>query len=74
MNVASYIFQSPSSSPVQVGRLDPSSVSTDSASSTASAPVVNETRTEAKSFQASQVQEVTPSVESPDTPLLDLYV
>ena len=71
MNVASYIFQSPSPSPVQVGRLDPSSVSTDGGS-TPSAPVVNETQTEAKNFQAAQVQEVTPSVK--EKPLLDIYV
>ncbi|RLF26212.1 MAG: hypothetical protein DRN14_07215 [Thermoplasmata archaeon] len=70
MNVASYLFQSPSPNAVQVGRLDPSSVSTDSGS-TASAPVVNETQIEAKSFQASQVQEVTPSVK--EKPLLDVY-
>ena len=71
MNVASYIFQSPSPSPVQVGRLDPSSVATDTGS-TQSAPVVNETQAEAKSFQATQVQEVTPSVQ--EKPLLDIYV
>ncbi len=71
MNVASYLFQSPSPNAVQVGRLDPSSVSEDSGS-TASAPVVNETQMEAKSFQASQIQEVTPSVK--EKPLLDIYV
>ena len=70
MNVASYIFQSPSPNAVQVGRLDPSSVSTESSSSVA-APVVNETQVEAKSFEATQVTEVTPSVES--APLLDTY-
>lgn len=32
MQVAKYIFQSPSTSPVQVGRLDPSSVKDDSSS------------------------------------------
>lgn len=71
MNVASYIFQSPSPQAVQVGRLDPSSVSSDNTSDAASAPVVNETQNEAKSFQASQVKEVTPKVES--TQLLDVY-
>lgn len=71
MNIASYIFQSPSPNPVQVGRLDSSSVSEESGSNAESAPVVNETQIEAKSVQAAQVQEVSPSVES--TQLLDVY-
>ncbi len=77
MNVASYIFQSPSPNAVQVGRLDPSSVANESGSSSASsAPIVNQTQVEAKSFQATQTQEVTPEVSSTaqSTSLLDIYV
>ncbi len=76
MNVAQYTFQSPYSSAVQVGRLDPSSVkeegeSRSSASSSQGAPVVNETLSSAKSFEATQASEVTPTVES--NQLLDVY-
>ena len=76
MNVAQYTFQSPYSSSVQVGRLDPSSVKeeaedTSSANSSQSAPVVNETQSSAKSFEATQTSEVAPAVESKQ--LLDVY-
>ena len=71
MNIASYIFQSPSPNPVQVGRLDASSVSSDNESKAPSTPVLNEVQDEAKNFQASQMQEVNPSVESAQ--LLDVY-
>ncbi|MEA2072851.1 MAG: hypothetical protein U9O86_04640 [Campylobacterota bacterium] len=70
MNVAQYTFQSPSASQVQVGRLDPSSVKTET--TTQKAPTsTNETLQEAKSFEATQVKEVTPTVESER--LLDVY-
>ncbi|CAI6148298.1 MAG: hypothetical protein SPLUMA2_SPLUMAMAG2_00780 [uncultured Sulfurimonas sp.] len=49
MQVAQYTFQSPSPSQVQVGRLNPSSVT-------------NPILAEAQSFEATQVQEVKPSV------------
>ena len=75
MNVSSYIFQSPYSSQVQVGRPDPSVKQEDSAStstsSTQSAPVVNEVVSEAKSFEATQTTAVTPTVSSDN--LLDVY-
>ena len=75
MNVTQYTFQSPYSSPVQVGRLDPSSVkeeeSTPVATSQQSAPVVNETLSSAQGFEATQVSEVTPTVSS--NKLLDIY-
>jgi len=75
MNVTQYTFQSPYSSPVQVGRLDPSSVkeegSVSAASSGQSAPVVNETLSSAQSFEATQTSEVTPTVET--NQLLDVY-
>ena len=76
MNVAQYTFQSPYSSPLQVGRLDPSSVKeeaedTSSVNSSQSAPVVNETLGSAQSFEATQTSEVEPTVES--NQLLDVY-
>lgn len=75
MNVGSYIFQSPYSSQVQVGRPDPSVKREDSSSASAlsgqSAPVVNETLSSAQSFEATQISEVTPTVES--NQLLDVY-
>ena len=75
MNVAQYTFQSPYSSAVQVGRLDPSSVkeeeSTSAPASQQSALVVNETLSSAQSFEATQVSKVTPTVSSNN--LLDVY-
>ena len=73
MNVGSYIFQSPYSSQVQVGRPDPNAKSEDSSTATSSqsAPVVNETLSSAQSFEATQVSEVTPTVDSEQ--LLDVY-
>ena len=76
MNVAQYTFQSPYSSPLQVGRLDSSSVkeegdSTPSTNSSQSVPVVNETLSSAQSFEATQTSEVAPAVESRQ--LLDVY-
>ena len=74
MNVGSYIFQSPYSSQVQVGRPDPSVKKEDSSSSSSaqqSTTVVNEIVSEAKSFESTQVSEVKPVVESDK--LLDVY-
>ncbi len=76
MNVGSYIFQSPYSSQVQVGRPDPSAKSEESQSSTTqssagSFTAVNSTAQEAQTFKATQVSEVKPAVES--TQLLDIY-
>ena len=75
MNVSSYIFQSPYSSQVQVGRPDPSVKREDSASASASsaqsAPVVNEVVSEAESFEATQTSAVAPTVSSDN--LLDVY-
>ncbi|SFV66574.1 hypothetical protein MNB_SM-4-1217 [hydrothermal vent metagenome] len=59
MQVAQYTFQSPSTSQVQVGRLDPSSVKEDQ---TLSSSVTNPALAEAQSFTATQVQEVKPTV------------
>ncbi|MBU1217720.1 hypothetical protein KJ870_04860 [bacterium] len=78
MNVSSYLFQSPYSSPVQVGRLDPSTKQEDvkqedtkSQQSTVSAPQADLKQQEAQVFAASQVKEVTPAVKSEK--LLDMY-
>ncbi|MDF1878079.1 hypothetical protein JHD46_00340 [Sulfurimonas sp. SAG-AH-194-C20] len=61
MQVAQYTFQSPSTSQVQVGRLDPSSVKEEKS---ASAPASDQTQAKAQSFVATQVQEVKPTVNS----------
>ncbi len=63
MQVAKYLYQSPSPSPVQVGRLDPSSKKED-ASTASSLPqsVVNQEASKAESFESSMVQEVKPTV------------
>lgn len=73
MNVGSYIFQSPYSSQVQVGRPDPSAKQEDSStqSSNSSLSVVNPTLQEAQTTEAAQVSEVEPTVESAQ--LLDIY-
>ena len=76
MNIAQYTFQSPYPNPIQVGRLDPSSVKEEgkgssSAGSLQSSPVVNKTLSDAQSFEATQVREVTPTVNS--NQLLDVY-
>jgi len=73
MNVAQYTFQSPYSSQVQVGRLDPSSKQETSTASSDSGLIksTNTTLKNAQSFQATQTQEVTPTVDS--SRLLDVY-
>ena len=73
MNVSSYIFQSPYSSPVQVGKPDPNATQEQSTQKDTSAEVItttNESANNAKSFQATQTQEVKPTVE---TNTLDTY-
>jgi len=74
MTVQSYLFQSPYSSSVQVGRPDPSAKGKDvSQSSSLELPsATNQTLQDAKSFQTTQTSEVEPSVDS--THLLDIYV
>jgi len=73
MKVAQYTYQSPSSSSVQVGKLDPSSVKSESNSHSASLPsaALNETATKAQNFAATQKSEVTQNVSQNS---LDLYV
>ena len=72
MQVAQYLFQSPSPNPVQVGRLDPSSLKKEQSSSE-SLPkeALNTTASKAESFAATQVKEVKPTVAENS---IDLYV
>ncbi|MCD6172160.1 MAG: hypothetical protein J7J96_00035 [Sulfurimonas sp.] len=73
MTVERYLFQSPYSSSVQVGRPDPSvkKEDTSQSSSSESPSVTNQTLQDTKSFQATQISEVKSSVDS--THLLDVY-
>jgi len=70
MQVAQYTFQSPSSSPVQVGKLDPSSLKGES-SSTKIMDVPNETAGKVATHNASVQSEVTPTISNER--LLDIY-
>lgn len=69
MQVAQYTFQSPSPNPVQVGRLDPSSVKEEKLSSLPT-NVTNPTQAKAESFSATQVQDVKPTVNAKS---IDVY-
>jgi len=74
MNVAQYTFQSPYPSPVQVGRLDPSSVKNSSSSTNDDASLLNasnQTLKKAQTFENSLKSEVKPVVASANS--LDLY-
>jgi len=64
MNVASYNFQSPYSSPVQVGRLDPSSVKQEDESAKTEQST-KETQTQTQTLESN------PAIESQR--LLDIY-
>jgi len=68
MDVAQYTFQSPYSSPVQVGRLDPNSVK--NSNSQQSFNPQSETQQKAQSVENSLKQDVSPTVSSNK---LDLY-
>jgi len=74
MRVAQYTFKSPSSTPIQVGRLDPNSVKQDVGLDKDQSLLnsVNETLTKAKSLEVSQVHDVSTSVSNAN--ILDLYV
>ena len=73
MNVTQYTFQSPYSSPFQVGRPDPSSKQETSSQPDTSGLIknTNTSLSNAQSFQSSQTQEVKPTVDSGRT--LDIY-
>ncbi len=73
MNVTQYTFQSPSTMQVQVGTPVKSAepVETPSQSNEQLPKEVNKSLTDAKNFQTSQTQEVTPSVDSKYS--LDIY-
>ena len=73
MNVTQYTFQSPSSSQVQVGKPVQNSQKEDTTQK-GSSEILTDTSTtvtQAKSFEAAQTTEVTPTVESSNA--LDLY-
>ena len=69
MQVTQYLFQSPYSSPVQYGRVDPSTQNS-LQDSKQQFHATNETLTKAQTFQVTQKQEVTPTVSSNK---LDVY-
>ena len=72
MNVVQYTFQSPYHSPIQVGRLDPSSVKNSSANNDASLlNAGNQTLQKAQTFENSLKSEVKPAVASSNS--LDFY-
>ena len=79
MNIASYTYQSPSTTAIQVGRLDPSSVkesekpqeNTEKNNNDMLTSSTNETQQNAQSFLATQVTDVKPTVSSQNS--LDLY-
>jgi len=72
MQIAKYTFQSPYPSPVQVGRLDPSSLKENSANTNQSDPaaLTNETEQKAKNLQSSLKEEVKPTLSNNQ---LDIY-
>ena len=73
MQVAQYLFQSPYTSAVQVGRLDPSSSQSSSDTNT-QATVEDQTQQKAQEFTQTQKQAVKPSVSTntPSTNILDI--
>ena len=74
MNINRYLFQSPYSSQVQIGRPDPS-VKTEENTQKGGSELTkntNQTLKEAQTFQTSQVSEVKPKVESSSAGL-DIY-
>ena len=73
MEVKRYLFQSPYSSSVQVGRADPSSSTEKETKSNTTALDIpaSQTQTDATAFKATQVQEVKPTVSSNN--ILDTY-
>ncbi len=72
MQIAQYTFQSPYPSPVQVGRLDPSSLKENSSNAGQSDPVAlkNATVQKAQNFEATEKTEVKPVVSNTQ---LDIY-
>ncbi|MCD6259391.1 MAG: hypothetical protein J7J31_07295 [Helicobacteraceae bacterium] len=73
MEVKQYLFQSPYSSQVQIGRPDPSVEQNQKVREQTQSLVsnTNQTAKEAQQFNSTQTKEVTPSVASKDS--LDLY-
>jgi hypothetical protein len=70
MNVAQYIYKSPSSSAVQIGRLDPNS-KPDDVSANKKELHANEITQKAETFQTTEAKKMTQN--STGTKLLDIY-
>lgn len=73
MQVTKYLFQSPYSSPVQFGRVDPTTKESSTENSTQLMSSGNETASKAEALQATQKKEVTPSVSTDTGNKLDIY-
>ena len=73
MEIQQYLFQSPYSSQVQIGRVDPSVAQNETQQEQTSslAESSNQTRKEAQNFQSSQTKEV--QTQMSDSRLLDTY-
>lgn len=71
MQVTQYLFQSPYSSPVQYGRVDPTSTQSASQSDAKLPSATNETANKAQAFESTQKKEVTPTVSGSN--VLDVY-
>ncbi len=74
MNVTQYTFQSPYSSPVQVGRLDPNSIKDTSSSGSDTSSLLkssNQTLQDAKTLESALKSDVKPLVSSSAS--LDTY-
>ena len=74
MQINSYIFQSPSSNQVQIGRLDPNSVSEQKPQGNDSEPMqgTESSSQNTQSIQTTKTSEAIPAVTSDN--LLDIYV
>ena len=75
MQVAQYTYQSPSTSAIQLGKLDPSSVEKNSSTTTSELPKsTNETLSKAENFQATQVSETQETSPTLNADTIDIYV
>jgi len=72
MQVKQYIYQSPYTSPIQIGRVDPNAPKEDGSATNADATLnKSQLQQEAQTFQEATKQDVEPSVTS--NQLLDIY-
>lgn len=73
MQVTRYLFQSPYSSPVQFGRVDPTTKDSSNSGDAQLLKSTNQTAVAAQAFEATQTKEVKPSVSGPAGSSLDIY-